>query len=150
MGRTLADLADDLEKLAAQLPQEATSNLSAQVAETVFSYLLSETPVDTGKAISNWRVSLNAPNHDLLPAYYPGQKGSTQSINQQAALEEAQRVLSTKKPGDAIYISNPLPYIQSLNDGSSTQNPGGFVEASVLLARLVTENPASFTPQGFA
>jgi len=35
---------------------------------------------------------------------------------------------------DAVTISNPVPYINKLNDGSSSQAPAGFVQAALAAA----------------
>lgn len=35
---------------------------------------------------------------------------------------------------DVVSISNPVPYINKLNDGSSTQAPAGFVQAALAAA----------------
>ena len=142
--RTLLDLANELDQLATTLPPQVTNNLSLEAAELILNDLLSVTPVDSGKAISNWQVTLDTPPQEALPAYYPGKQGSTQVICQTAALEAAQAVLKAKRPGQTLYISNVLPYIRRLNDGYSGQAPAGFVERSILLGRLFTENPSSF------
>lgn len=144
MGRTLKDLADYLDNVAAKIPMQATNEKSLRCCEVILTDLLRETPVDSGKAVSNWRVSLNSPNEEKLPSFAPGFKGSTQLVCQQAALEAAQSVLKIKKPGDVLYISNPLPYIRRLNDGWSSQAPAGFVERATLLGRLYSQDPSSF------
>lgn len=142
--RTLLDLANDLDRLALTLPGEVTNNLSIEATDIILNDLLSTTPVDSGKAISNWQIGLDAPPTERLDAYYPGKYGSTALICREAALEAAQAVLKAKKPGQTVYISNLLPYIRRLNDGWSEQEPAGFVERAMLLGRLFTENPSSF------
>ena len=37
----------------------------------------------------------------------------------------------SQRPGDEVTISNFVPYIGALNDGSSTQAPAGFVESAL-------------------
>lgn len=85
------------------------------------------TPVDTSEALSNWQVNLGNPAADNLPPYYVGTRGSTQGASAQQAIEEADAELAFKKPGQRLFISNLAPHIGKLDEGSSTQFPGGFV-----------------------
>lgn len=78
--------------------------------------LVLNTPVDTGRARSNWIPSLNVPEVRLVE---PGQKPDVAAAT------------ASYKLSDIIFISNSLPYIKRLNDGHSKQAPAGFVEASV-------------------
>ncbi len=134
MAKTLLDLANSLERRVAKLDEEA-SKAAVKVALTIIGDLVYVTPVDTSQALSNWQASLNSPVDSKIPPHFPGQQGSTQKASASAALEAARSVLSGKKPGDKIYISNVLPYIRRLNDGYSAQAPAGFVERAVLVGR---------------
>lgn len=142
--RTLKDLADDFERMALTLPDEVTNNLSVKCVEVILHDLLQVTPVDTSKALSNWQVTLDAPATESIDAYYPGKKGSTAEISREEAYNNGVAVLAQKKPGQLVYITNCLPYIQRLNEGWSQQEPAGFVERAILLGRLYVEDPASF------
>lgn len=141
---SLADLAAQFDELADSLPQAVTVNVSVQCVEIILTDLLQVTPVDTSKALSNWQVTLNAPATESIPAWYPGENGSTAVVSREAALQAAKIVLEAKKAGEAVYITNCLPYIDALNSGSSTQEPAGFVERAQLLGRLFVEDPSSF------
>jgi hypothetical protein len=142
--RTLTQLADQLDKYAVTGPSARANDLSVKAAETILTDLLRSTPADTGKAISNWIVSLDEPSRLELPSYAPGKKGSTAVVCQTIALEAAIFVLRSKLAGQTIYICNSLPYIRVLDGGSSTQEPEGFVDRAMLLGRLFSENPADF------
>lgn len=135
---TLNELADKLEKKAAKLDKEA-SRLAVKTAETILGDLVQVTPVDTSQALSNWQVNLGSPVSSSIGPYFPGEKGSTQSSSANAALAEGRAALKAKRPKQAIYISNVLPYIGRLNEGSSKQAPAGFVERAVLLGRRILE-----------
>lgn len=89
------------------------------------------TPVDTGRARSNWLVSLDSQNEAVTEAYSPGTKGSTGGSNATSAIAQGQAMIGGYKGGSTIYISNNLPYIQRLNDGWSAQAPAGYIEAAV-------------------
>lgn len=91
------------------------------------------TPVDKGRARSNWLAELDAPARTTVEAYAPGEAGSTASANTAAAIAQAQATIALYD-GDrnrAIAISNNLPYIMPLNSGSSRQAPAGFIEKAV-------------------
>lgn len=86
------------------------------VALTVDAELVRTTPVDTGRARSNWLPSLNVPDTRIVE---PGKK------------PELSTALSTFKLSDTILLTNNLPYIRRLNDGSSKQAPAGFVDSAL-------------------
>lgn len=88
------------------------------------------TPVDTGRARSNWRVSSGSPVSGAREAYSPGKGGSTSGPNTQGALAQGREAIQADRSG-TIYISNNLPYIGELNDGTSAQAPAGFVQIAV-------------------
>jgi len=136
---TLAQFATNMRKRAAALNNGA-SQLAVKTASTILTDLVHVTPVDTSQALSNWQVELDAPVESKIGPYFPGKQGSTQGVSSDAALAAGLAVLATKKPGQPIYISNVLPYIGRLNEGSSKQAPAGFVERAILLARRSTEN----------
>lgn len=88
------------------------------------------TPVDVGTAVSNWRVSVNAVSAQRR-AYVPGKYGSTRPQNQSATISTARQFINDRPKARAFYVSNTVPYISRLNDGSSVQAPAGFVETSL-------------------
>lgn len=131
---SLLDLANRLNKLVPEIEKSA-SKLAIKTAESVVGYLVYHTPVDTSQALSNWTVSLDAPNGEFIGAHFYGSYGSTRNMSASEAFSLAKEVLKTKKPGQTIYIENNAPYIVGLNDGSISSQPSGFVEASVLIGR---------------
>jgi hypothetical protein len=86
------------------------------VAFVVDAELVRATPVDTGRARSNWIPSLNSPDVRLVD---PNQK------------PDISPVIKSYKLDDTILISNNLPYIKNLNNGSSQQAPAGFVDKAL-------------------
>lgn len=102
------------------------------------------TPVDTGQARSNWFVTLGAPSGDTRPPFFPGEQGSTGAANVQAVLAEGRGIIGQRKPGVDLWISNNLPYIGKLNEGSSAQAPAMFVQAAVAEAARVVANATIF------
>lgn len=137
--KNLLDLADSLNKKAKQVAT-AASDLAIGTALTIVGDLAVKTPVDTSKAISNWQVALNSPPNNTIAPHYPGSDGSTFSASAGETLLKAKMTLKNKKSGNDIYITNNLPYIKKLNDGSSKQEPAGFAERAILLGRKFREN----------
>lgn len=107
---------------------EATAR---KVALAVHQTVVLATPVDTGRARSNWIVQLSSPYRQTITAYSPGEKGSTSGANAQSAINQGQSTISQREKGQDIYISNNLDYITRLNQGWSAQAPAGFVEQAV-------------------
>lgn len=140
MSKTLLDLADALNRKSVEL-SKAASDLAIGVALTIVGDLAVKTPVDTSAAISNWQVDLNNEPNNTIPPYYPGKFGSTFFQSSAETIANAKTVLQNKKPGDIIYITNNLDYIGKLNyEGTSQQEPAGFVERAILLSRKFLES----------
>jgi hypothetical protein len=109
--------------------------LTQQVAKSVLGTVTRATPVDTGQAVSNWQVKINAAATDVIPAFYPGELRSTASANISAASQAGYAVVSMYNgTGKNIHITNNVPYIGELNDGSSRQAPASFVQLSIVSA----------------
>lgn len=84
------------------------------------------TPVDTGRARSNWVVGIDAPRLDTRPSLANGAAATQMAIN------EATEIIQTfKNSNKEIRISNNLPYIQRLNEGYSAQAPAEFVTLAI-------------------
>ena len=90
-----------------------------KIAFDVFSSVVKRTPVDTGRARASWTIAINRTDLTTAPV------GSSVSITSPTA------ALGPVKWGDTVYISNNLPYIVPLNNGSSVQAPEGFVQMAV-------------------
>ncbi len=89
------------------------------------------TPVDTGRARSNWIVNSGSAATDTREPYSPGKEGSTGGPNAQAAIDQGKATIAAHPKGADLHITNNLAYIGKLNDGSSAQAPPLFVEKAV-------------------
>ena len=134
MPRNLLDLARNLEAKAKSIDKVA-SDKAVAVVDRIINVLAWSTPVDTSKAVSNWIVSIGAPNYMERAAYQPGYLGYTHAASATEMIAAARAMLKNKKPGEPLYITNNVDYIRKLNSGTSRQAPAGFVEAAVLIAR---------------
>lgn len=84
------------------------------------------TPVDTGRARSNWIVTIDKTTKLTRPPLAAGAASTAASI------ADGRANIDGYKPGSrVILITNNLPYIQRLNEGWSAQAPAGFVELAV-------------------
>lgn len=122
-------MADDLGSFAARIRRlgaRVESNcheVAKRAALAVDQAVVLATPVDTGRARANWRVSIGTP---LLSAT------DDTDPSGQAAIDQGRRVIDGFPGGETqIYIANNLPYIGRLNEGYSSQAPANFVELSV-------------------
>lgn len=116
---------------------ENTDQLVRKTALAVDREVVTSTPVDQGRAKSNWIGALGSPARRTRDAYVPGESGSTEAQNAQAAMDQAAGVIAGRREGQDIYISNNLPYIGRLNDGYSDQAPSGFVESAIVAGASV-------------
>lgn len=150
----LHDLADAMGLLANKIGGFANS-VCQDMASTILKDLTEVTPVDTGTALSNWIVTLDAPALALqFTAYVPSPKGrmkggvwvhavdpvATAQANAPQTLQAGLAVIATKLPGQSIFITNSLDYIATLDAGSSSQAPAGFVDRAVILGEQVVKN----------
>ena len=127
--------AKKLRKLANDLPHRVNA-AKRDAAKDALQDLVLETPVDTSKALSGWQVGIDsAPGADI-PAYFPGQAGSTEAQSAAAAIAAGNTRLDTVQPGQAVHLTNNTPYIQDLENGTAKSKPGGFVAAALINLRL--------------
>lgn len=128
----------DLRYLANVMPKYAkaiendVNDFTKEVAQEVQYRVAANTPVDTGKARSNWVMRIGAPFSFVYNAFSPGVKlGRGETANLSAVRRQGAAVAATYKTGSSIYISNNVPYIGRLNNGYSQQSPSGFVQNGV-------------------
>lgn len=103
----------------------AYTNRSVQrVVLDVTSNLVEDTPVDTGWASSNWVPNVRVP--------FRARAGAPTNISrteQQTGI--ANIAIRYEISQGTVYISNNVPYIIPLNDGSSMQAPSAFVQRAI-------------------
>jgi hypothetical protein len=101
---------------------EKAEKVQKGAALSVFSEIVRKTPVDQGRARANWQVDLNDVDRGIVEANDP--TGSK-------TIAEGSKTIGESELGDTIAISNNLPYIEPLENGSSTQAPNGMVKTTV-------------------
>jgi hypothetical protein len=128
------DLASFTERNIRRLSVEVHANLVAAPTE-------GGTPVDTGWARANWVPAIGNPVTDVDGE--PPKKGTKTKAGGKAQRGLARVASSYRLRQGPVFISNNVPYIGRLNDGSSVQAPRGFVQAAILKAiRAVVASPA--------
>ena len=103
-----------------------TKKMETLIKKSVFdltSAIISNTPVDTGRARANWQVSFNKPIEDKLDTLDKSGNVTISKAND--------KILNNKVP-TTYYITNNLPYIMRLEYGWSKQSPAGMVRINLL------------------
>ena len=91
-----------------------------KVALELFARIIYKTPVDTGRARSNWQVSIGTPAAGTV---------EIDDKSGKATVSQATAKSAGFKAGDTIYLANNLPYIRRLEEGGYGEGPktvGGF------------------------
>lgn len=102
----------------------STSNkLVRLVALEALKNIVIATPVDTGRARSNWFIGIDTPIDD-----------ETDDTNWSSNLSTQEAKLLQPTDRTEIWLTNNLPYIVRLNEGWSEQAPEGFVEKGIAAA----------------
>lgn len=128
--------------------EQNSDALTRKVALAVDAAVVMATPVDTGRARSNWQVALDVAPEGTREPYSPGEEGSTSGPNAQAAIDQGKQVIGSYTTGKTIHITNNLPYIGRLNDGHSAQAPSGFVEKAVIVGVAAVQGASGLLQQG--
>lgn len=95
--------------------------------------LIEDTPRDTSWARTNWIPSIRTATKfqgDFLDPDDGDIAAARRASEQGVALIASTYTLSKGK----VFVSNNVPYITRLNDGSSTQAPAGFVQVAIARA----------------
>src|SRR5690242_4605976 len=100
--------------------------------------LLTDTPVLTGRARTNWRTLLY-PAENVLYWPLPEKPDSPEAAVDRAYQEAVDTCAAYTGGRRSIYIVNNVPYIRDLNNGTSAQAPAGFIESAVAAGRAEVE-----------
>ncbi len=110
-----------------------TSRAITKLTLDVTANLIERTPVDTGWARANWVPSIGQPELKDLPSARPDdpQTVSSAVVEQQSATA---KILGYTLKMGRVFVTNNVPYIMALNDGTSTKAPAGFVQQAIAKA----------------
>lgn len=106
--------------------EDVVSRKVKQITLHVQANLIEATPRDTSWAANNWIISIGAGSAE--PAGSPERVGEARAAAQSGVARLVGYRLGQPNP----HITNNVPYILFLNNGSSMQAPARFVEAAIL------------------
>lgn len=98
------------------------------VAELVKAPAEGGTPIDTSWASNNWTAQITSPRTQPV--------GSPENVGAAAAAQQSSlgSLLGYRLLNGPVFITNNVPYITRLNEGSSAQAPAGFVQQAITRA----------------
>lgn len=105
--------------------QEDADQVFRIVATEVGASVIDGTPIDTGRALSNWNAGINTPDDVYRETEDPLDAKTSKRL-----AGEFQNLSF----GDTAFITNATPHIPFLEYGSSRQSPNGMIR--ITLARF--------------
>lgn len=133
MPNNLAQFEKDLTRFTTKVVPERLIEAKKKIAFDVLNSVVRKTPVDKGRARASWNVSVNRVDLKVEPKRKSklGEAAATAR-----ATSKYNKAIGEVQAFDVIYLSNNLPYILALENGSSSQAPRGMVK--VALAEVKT------------
>lgn len=113
------------------LLEEAVESAVTSLGVNITAELIERTPVDTGWARANWVPSIGTPftgNDEALNDAAREAAVPAQGARQETATAS---LLAYQIGRGSVFISNNVPYILALNEGSSDQAPAGFIQDAI-------------------
>ncbi len=127
MAQTQRGFAKKLRAFADDIPAQ-TNEIKKMAAQEFVNQVVADTPKDTGQAKSNWITALGTADTTTI------RKGPG---NGDASLTRARMTIGGATPGQAIHVTNNLPYMPRLDAGYSKQAPAGFVKRAAARTRAL-------------
>jgi len=116
---------DDVKRFSVKAGQSADNTVRA-VTLALFKGIIRDTPVDTGRARGAWQTTVET------PAVGSNSRDDPTPTGRDGGPSQAEVDANTPNgAGQVTYLANDLPYIESLEDGSSTQSPQGMVRRNM-------------------
>ena len=115
----------EVERMKQHYENKITRAMKIGIVEALRQVTIS-TPVDTGRARWGWFLTINVPSNSTPPEG----KYSAPKIN-----ERMQAIKDSFTVSDTLYLTNNVPYVPDLNNGTSKQAPARFVERSADIAQ---------------
>lgn len=128
LGPDMSEIAEEVDIIA--------DHLSRRVALILHQTVVLATPVDTGRARSNWVVTVEKRDYKAIEPYVPMRKGGIgEQANAGAAIAQGRAAITSAGPKiheRGIYIQNNVYYLDLLNTiPISPQADPGFIERAV-------------------
>lgn len=122
---------DDLRKFNDKTRKKATARLR-RVALKAAAEIITGTPVLTGTARANWRVSFGFLSREFDLATSDKSGGST--------INAASGMIQNAELGIDLFVGNSVPYVVPLEHGYSKQQPGGWVHPTIRAIQTMIES----------
>jgi hypothetical protein len=134
----LFEFSKKMEKKAARFAIKADKHFRTMV-RSISEEVITSTPVDTGRARSNWSLSSSTPTASERAPYSPGRKlGLYETANAQGAIRQVIATLAARARwignlhSVSVWLRNPVEYMYKLNErGTSQQAPKGFIQRAI-------------------
>ena len=109
-----------------QATDEKVEQLRRAVTIQLFSAVILDTPVDTGRLRNHWRVSVGDPDLSAIEA-------TTYEVSGRATIAAVEKTVNASEGDVVLWLSNNLPYAMRIEyDGwSHTKAPEGMVRRNV-------------------
>ncbi len=117
--------ATDIRRFAIKSGESVDQTVQA-VTIALFNGIIRDTPVDTGRARGDWQTTVGTPAS--------GQNGRSDptKTGRDGGPAQAEVVANTpKEAGQLTYLTNSMPYIKQLEEGSSQQAAEGMVRRNM-------------------
>lgn len=112
-----------------------TSRVIKKLTLDATANLIEDTPVDTGWARANWVPSIGLPIVEGADASTREERqGGVSSRRAQQQTKVAEVATGYTLDRGSVFISNGVPYLVQLNEGTSKQAPAAFVQAAIARA----------------
>jgi hypothetical protein len=128
--QSVGDIAKDINRVV----RKTTQAVALNVVEVLSADPPIGTPIDTGHASSNWVATIGSPFQGVA-----GSRAAVTTAAQQGGIADLVRFGAFSSAVPPVFVVNNVHYIGSLNDGSSTKSPSGFVPMGIELAIQLTD-----------
>lgn len=137
--RTLLGLSASMRSHAKNAQRFTGNRAKKLIGWRIFQLLVSGppigTPVDTSRALSNWRVMSAYPITTAREPYYFGSRGSTAGASRMEVLKHGITGVHASPVAKTLQISNLVDYIEDLEMGASRQSPPGWISRAVQVGK---------------
>lgn len=112
----------DIRAFMARASREQVGTVTRGLGLRVLAGVVLRTPVDTGRARGNWQTAIG-----------PGKTGevNTEDKGGASTINEGSATIARQRDFQPITLTNNVPYINKLDEGSSKQAPEGMVDLTL-------------------
>jgi len=121
-------------------------DVQVKLLRKIYKEVVETTPVLTGQARNNWDIGVgDKPVGTILGPtdVQDTGTGTTMTPSEREKVRQAVEELRKEAPGQKVWITNRLDYVQGLDEGSSTKAPHGIRALAVLTALEATLTPGA-------